>query len=225
MDYFFAFQGTFCDVTVVCNGKFYSLHKFVLSTCSEYFEQIFNIIDSKNPIIVLKDILNDDLDCLLDYMYVGEVSVEQEKLPSLLKAAECLRIRGLAVPDEVVSSQIINSGCKKQQMEMIERDERDHQPQVKRRKHSNEESCVRHTAEEVYMRHNSDILNCTETSTITSTNCTESYYTSPSEVTNSQQKYSNSIPETDITIPRVHQHQHQHQHQQVNIWIYKRNNT
>ena len=33
-------------------------------------------------------------------MYLGEVNVLQEKLSSLIKAAECLRIRGLAVPDE-----------------------------------------------------------------------------------------------------------------------------
>ena len=33
-------------------------------------------------------------------MYVGEVNVVQEKLSGLIKAAECLRIKGLAVPDE-----------------------------------------------------------------------------------------------------------------------------
>ena len=33
-------------------------------------------------------------------MYLGEVNVEQDNLSNLIKAAECLRIKGLAVPDE-----------------------------------------------------------------------------------------------------------------------------
>lgn len=33
-------------------------------------------------------------------MYIGEVNVVQDKLAGLIKSAECLRIKGLAVPDE-----------------------------------------------------------------------------------------------------------------------------
>lgn len=50
--------------------------------------------------IVLKDIKHDDLEALMNYMYVGEVNVLQERLAGLIKAAECLKIKGLAVPDE-----------------------------------------------------------------------------------------------------------------------------
>lgn len=41
-----------------------------------------------------------DLEALLDYMYLGEVNVQQGDLVSLIKAAECLRIKGLAESDE-----------------------------------------------------------------------------------------------------------------------------
>lgn len=41
-----------------------------------------------------------DLEALLNYMYLGEVNVLQTDLSRLIKAAECLRIKGLAVPDE-----------------------------------------------------------------------------------------------------------------------------
>merc|ERR1719259_1030541 len=71
-----------------------------MSTCSEYFEQMFEQTDCKNPVIVLKDIKSEELESLLSYMYVGEVNVVQEKLAGLIKAAECLKIKGLAVPDE-----------------------------------------------------------------------------------------------------------------------------
>ncbi|XP_050709236.1 uncharacterized protein LOC126994032, partial [Eriocheir sinensis] len=51
-------------------------------------------------LVVLKDIKRTDLEALLDYMYIGEVDVRQSELAGLIKAAECLRIKGLAVPDE-----------------------------------------------------------------------------------------------------------------------------
>ncbi|XP_045125494.1 protein tramtrack, beta isoform-like isoform X5 [Portunus trituberculatus] len=91
---------TYTDVTLACEGKFYPVHKLVLSTCSEYFSDIFDRTPCKNPVVVLKDINCQDLEFLLDYMYIGEVNVRQNELSSLIKAAECLRIKGLAVPDE-----------------------------------------------------------------------------------------------------------------------------
>ena len=87
-------------MTLACDGKFYPVHKLVLSTCSEYFSDIFDRTPCKNPVIVLKDIQCQDLEFLLDYMYIGEVNVRQNDLASLIKAAECLRIKGLAVPDD-----------------------------------------------------------------------------------------------------------------------------
>ncbi|XP_071515045.1 uncharacterized protein [Panulirus ornatus] len=91
---------SYCDVTIACDGKFYPVHKLVLSTCSDYFEQMFERTNCKHPIIVLKDIRHEELEALLNYMYVGEVNVLQNELAGLIKAAECLMIKGLAVPDE-----------------------------------------------------------------------------------------------------------------------------
>ncbi|XP_063864172.1 longitudinals lacking protein, isoforms H/M/V-like isoform X2 [Scylla paramamosain] len=91
---------SYCDVTIACDGKFYPVHKLVLSTCSDYFEQMFERTNCKHPIIVLKDIRSQELEALLNYMYVGEVNVLQNELAGLIKAAECLMIKGLAVPDE-----------------------------------------------------------------------------------------------------------------------------
>ncbi|XP_066941653.1 broad-complex core protein isoforms 1/2/3/4/5-like isoform X2 [Macrobrachium rosenbergii] len=91
---------SYSDVTLACEGKFYPVHKLVLSTCSEYFEEIFNRTQCRQPVIVLKDIRHSELEALLNYMYLGEVNVLQADLAGLIKAAECLKIKGLAVPDE-----------------------------------------------------------------------------------------------------------------------------
>ncbi|XP_069170322.1 longitudinals lacking protein, isoforms H/M/V isoform X10 [Procambarus clarkii] len=96
---------SYCDVTIACDGKFYPVHKLVLSTCSDYFEQMFERTNCKHPIIVLKDIRHEELEALLNYMYVGEVNVLQNELAGLIKAAECLMIKGLAVPDEAPSKE------------------------------------------------------------------------------------------------------------------------
>jgi len=90
----------YCDSTLACDGRFYPVHKLVLSTCSDYFEQMFEKTKDKQPVIVLKDIRHEELEALLNYMYLGEVNVLQNDLSGLIKAAECLRIKGLAVPDE-----------------------------------------------------------------------------------------------------------------------------
>ncbi|XP_047492993.1 protein tramtrack, beta isoform-like isoform X3 [Penaeus chinensis] len=90
---------SYTDVTLSCEGNFYPLHKLVLSTCSEYFEKIFERTPCKHPVIVLNDIKCRELEALLSYMYAGEVSVPQSNLAMLIKVAEVLQIKGLAVPD------------------------------------------------------------------------------------------------------------------------------
>ncbi|XP_064092787.1 uncharacterized protein LOC135205709 isoform X2 [Macrobrachium nipponense] len=90
----------YTDVTVSCEGNFYQVHKLVLSTCSEYFEKIFENTPCKHPVIVLRDVQCDELESLLNYMYKGVVSVAQSDLSRLIKVAELLQIKGLAVPDE-----------------------------------------------------------------------------------------------------------------------------
>ncbi|XP_069999040.1 zinc finger and BTB domain-containing protein 7A isoform X13 [Penaeus vannamei] len=115
----------YTDVTLACEGKFYPVHKLVLSTCSEYFEKMFEHTPCKHPVIVLKDVKPDELEALLSYMYAGVVSVAQNDLARLIKAAELLQIKGLAVPDEPPSRQ----ECKK----YIPRDDRA-SPHPKRRR-------------------------------------------------------------------------------------------
>lgn len=87
-------------MTLACDGRFYPAHKLVLSTCSEYFHKMFERTPCKHPVIVIKDVESKDIEALLSYMYAGIVNVSQNDLAQLIKAAELLEIKGLAVPDE-----------------------------------------------------------------------------------------------------------------------------
>lgn len=50
----------------------------------------------KHPVVMLAGVNANDLEALLEFVYRGEVSVDHGQLPSLLQAAQCLNIQGLA---------------------------------------------------------------------------------------------------------------------------------
>ncbi|CAL4095519.1 unnamed protein product [Meganyctiphanes norvegica] len=90
-------QEEFVDVTLSSTeGKSLKAHRLLLSACSTYFRDIFRELPSHyHPIIVLQDTSFEELKSILHFIYHGEVSVAQERLGLLLKAAEALRIKGL----------------------------------------------------------------------------------------------------------------------------------
>lgn len=84
----------FVDVTLACDGLSVRAHKMVLSACSPFFQSLFIQNPCEHPIVILKDIRFVDLKALVQFMYRGEVNVSQDQLPTLLKAAEALKIKG-----------------------------------------------------------------------------------------------------------------------------------
>jgi len=91
----------FTDVTLAVNGTSIKCHKMVLAACSSYFQSLFLENACPHPIVVFKDIQYAEIRAILEYMYRGEVNVAQEQLPSLLKVAEALRVKGLFEDDSV----------------------------------------------------------------------------------------------------------------------------
>lgn len=84
------------DVTLVCEEFSIRAHKVVLSAGSPLFEKIISENPCRHPVIVLKDYTGWEIQSVVDFMYKGEISVAQEHLQSLIKAAESLQVRGLA---------------------------------------------------------------------------------------------------------------------------------
>ena len=68
----------------------------VLSACSPYFQSMLYNTPDRHPIVFLRDVRFHEIKALLEFMYRGEVSVDQDNLSSLLKVAEGLKIKGLA---------------------------------------------------------------------------------------------------------------------------------
>lgn len=83
------------DVTLATEGKYLKAHKTVLSICSSYFKELFRVNPCKHPIVILQDVNYSVLTSLLQFMYQGEVSVSQEEIPTFMKVAEMLKVKGL----------------------------------------------------------------------------------------------------------------------------------
>ena len=112
-------------------------------------------------------------------MYVGEVNVLQEKLACLIKAAEYLKIKGLAVPDEEPPQQPPQDGLLREQYN--KRSHRmDESPKAKRRKrHSSSSELNVENASPLKSRsnrlvNNSAVNNIQTKSSLVSENCRDS---------------------------------------------------
>ena len=84
------------DVTLSCEDGSLSAHRILLASSSDYFRSIFARLDkTQYPVVILKDVPFADLKAIIEFVYRGEVVIPQSQLPSLVKSAEGLRIRGL----------------------------------------------------------------------------------------------------------------------------------
>ena len=89
-------QQKFVDVTLACEGGSLRAHRVMLSACSAYFKRVLNETTSKHPVIIMRDVSLSEMDSILQFIYRGEIHVPELKLPSLLKTAKLLEIRGLS---------------------------------------------------------------------------------------------------------------------------------
>ena len=84
------------DVTLVCEDKQqFKAHKIVLSACSPVFDSIINGLNNQNPVIYLMGVKGEDLDPILQFMYLGEVTVNQSRMKDFLETAYKFEIKEL----------------------------------------------------------------------------------------------------------------------------------
>ena len=86
----------FTDITLVCNtGRQIKAHKVILSAVSIFFKTVFQQNPHQHPLIYLQGVSFENLNYILDFIYLGEVKVIQEDLETFLNVAEELQIDGL----------------------------------------------------------------------------------------------------------------------------------
>merc|ERR1712133_171885 len=83
------------DVSLCCVDGSIKAHKLLLSTCSDYFLDLFLECHTKRTVVMLPGVKLSDLKVLLSFIYTGEVRVSEDGLGDLLEVAEMLGVRGL----------------------------------------------------------------------------------------------------------------------------------
>jgi len=106
----------YTDVTLAAGSKFFPAHKLVLSICSPYFRQLFKRLGKDKPVIYLKDVDPKHLDLLLQYMYKGEIKVQENELVSVLNTAQGLEIKGLSENSDTPQPPLHNNITKPEQL-------------------------------------------------------------------------------------------------------------
>nr|XP_027231617.1 sex determination protein fruitless-like isoform X2 [Penaeus vannamei] len=95
-------DASFADVTLTAKGQSVKAHKAVLSAMSPYFKSVLQNNPSPHPIIIMPlDMQFEDLKGIIDYIYIGDITVATENLSSLFKAARVLQISGLSATDAI----------------------------------------------------------------------------------------------------------------------------
>ena len=89
----------FFDVTLACDDNQIQAHKVILAACSPFFRNILHRNPHQHPLLYMKGLKHSDLECIISFIYQGEVSVAQEELSSFLAVAQDLRIKGLTQND------------------------------------------------------------------------------------------------------------------------------
>ncbi|XP_018011215.1 uncharacterized protein LOC108668496 [Hyalella azteca] len=104
-------EGLLVDCTLACtDGGRVQAHQLVLAACSSVCRDFVRDIDSKHPIILLpSDIGTPELRAMVEFMYTGQVCVEQDRLKAFIHGARYLRIKGLEDGSEDTDAEDLDS--------------------------------------------------------------------------------------------------------------------
>ena len=107
----------FSDVTLASeDNKHIEVHKLILISSSPVFQEMLKHSKHKHPIIFMRGIKSTDLVSVVDFMYYGEVNINQANLENFLNLAKELKIQGLEsqeMPEDLVSAKQFISPMKK----------------------------------------------------------------------------------------------------------------
>ena len=79
-------QNELTDVTLICDDKRqFKAHKIVLSACSLVFKNIFNENQQNSSVIYLTEVQYQEIESILEYMYLGVVTFDNERMNEFSK--------------------------------------------------------------------------------------------------------------------------------------------
>ena len=99
------------DVTLVCDDrKQIKAHKIVLNACSTVFRNIIESLPESSPVIYLRGIQHQEIESILDFMYLGVATFYQERMDEFLNVAQNLGIKEISNGMGILDDRIVTSG-------------------------------------------------------------------------------------------------------------------
>ena len=90
-------EQSFCDVTLVSDDhKPFLAHRYVLSSFSPVLKNILFNNPHPHPLIYLRGVNHQELDLILQFIYIGKASVSHNNIKRFAQAAKDLQIKKLA---------------------------------------------------------------------------------------------------------------------------------
>jgi len=91
----------FADVTLACeDGQQLNAHKVILATSSPIFHDLLRRHKHPHPLIYMKGVKSENMVAIVDFLYYGEVQVNQNNLDDFLAIAEDFKLKGLSGKEE-----------------------------------------------------------------------------------------------------------------------------
>merc|ERR1719427_1732456 len=94
-------ENTFADVTLVCDDQIQiPAHKFVLSAFSPVLKNLLLNNPHSHPLLYLRGVKQQELQSILQFMYLGESRIHQEQINEFMNIAKDLEVKELSKDDE-----------------------------------------------------------------------------------------------------------------------------
>ena len=96
-----ATEGHFADVTLVSDDQIQiPAHKIVLSACSPVLKNLLLNNPHSHPLLYLRGVKQQELQSILQFMYLGEATIYQDRINEFMNIAKDLEVKELSKEDE-----------------------------------------------------------------------------------------------------------------------------
>ena len=91
-------RNNYTDVTLVSDDKVqFQAHKFVLSACSPVMKNLLLCNPHSHPIIFLRGIKQQELQYILQFIYLGNANIHQDSINRFLEILKDLQVKEVTV--------------------------------------------------------------------------------------------------------------------------------
>ena len=96
----------YADVTLVCDDQIqFKAHRIVLNACSSVFKKIIDNNPSQHPLIYLRGIQHQEMESILQFMYLGEGKFYHQRMTEFLRVAADLEVKDIGKNVEIMKNE------------------------------------------------------------------------------------------------------------------------